>query len=56
MDGQNRVAMASTDISPEATAGFSPIQSERLGRIRNELDTLGAMGGPSPTRGVPAAR
>lgn len=53
---QDRVAMASTDISPDAAAGFSPPQSERLGRIRNELDSLGPMGGPAPGRASPPTR
>jgi hypothetical protein len=33
-----------------AAAGFDPVQSERLGRIPNELDIVGAVGavGPGP--------
>ena len=42
----NRTVLVSTDVSPEAAAGFSPMQFERLGKVRNELDVLGAAGTP----------
>jgi hypothetical protein len=36
-----------SEVSPEAAAGFSPAQFERLGKVRNELDVLGAAGTPA---------
>ena len=53
---QNRATMASTEISPEAAAGFSPSQFERLGKIPNELDVVAPVGGPAPNRSVAPAR
>ncbi len=40
----NRMRLARTEVSPEAAAGFSPAQFERLGKVRNELDVLNAGG------------
>jgi hypothetical protein len=31
-----------------AAAGFDPVQFERLGRVPNEMDILGAVGAPGP--------
>lgn len=53
---QNRVALAGTEVSPEAAAGFWPAQSERLGRIHNELDIVGPIGGPVPGRPIAPGR
>jgi hypothetical protein len=46
IDCQNRITLTSAEVSPDASAGFSPAQFERLGTIRNELD----VGGPAPSR------
>ena len=50
---QNQLAVASSDVSPEAALGFSPAQFERLGKIRNELDVVSPVGGASAS-GRPA--
>jgi hypothetical protein len=49
-DCPNRKTLASTDVSPEASAGFWPAQSERLGKVRNELDVVGPIGAPAASR------
>ena len=53
---QNRTVLAGTEVSPEAAAGFSPSQFERLGKIRNELDIVGPIGGAAPGRPAGPAR
>ena len=53
---QNHTCLASSAISPEAAAGFSPAQFERLGRIRNELDVVGPAGSPASGRAAAPAR
>jgi hypothetical protein len=53
---QNRMTLASSEVSADAAAGFSPSQFERLGKIRNELDVVGPMGGPAPGRGAAPGR
>jgi hypothetical protein len=50
----DRNLVASSVVSPEASEGFAPAQYERLGKIRNELDVAGPLGGPPSSRGVPA--
>src|SRR5438045_4123539 len=37
---QSCIVAAGSEVSPEAAAGFSPAQFERLGKIRNELDVV----------------
>jgi hypothetical protein len=49
------VAMGS-EISPEAAAGFSPAQFERLGKVRNELDVVGPIGAPASGRAAAPAK
>ena len=49
------LAMGS-EISPKSAAGFSPAQSERLGKLRNELDVAGPIGAPAPARAAAPAR
>ena len=34
----------------DASTGFAPVQYERLGQIRNELDIAGPVGAPCPPR------
>jgi hypothetical protein len=52
----DRNVVVSSAISAEACEGFAPAQYEKLGKIRNELDIAGPIGGPTTTRAVPAAR
>ena len=53
---QNRMVLAGTEVSPEAAVGFSPVQFERLGKVRNELDVVSPMGGPAQGRPTAPAR
>jgi hypothetical protein len=55
-DCQDRMTLAGSEVSPEAAAGFSPAQFERLGRIRNELDVVGPIGGPTTGRAAAPTR
>lgn len=52
----DRNVVVSPDVAPEAGEGFSPAQYERLGKIRNELDIAGPLGGPATSRGGPPGR
>ncbi len=53
---QSRLNVASIEVSPEAAAGFTPAQAERLGKVRNELDVVAPFGAPAPSRGAGPAR
>jgi hypothetical protein len=53
---QNSTTVASCQVSPEAMAGFSPVQSERLGRVRNELDVVAPIGAPGASRAAAPSR
>jgi hypothetical protein len=53
---ESRMNVARTEVSPEAAVGFSPAQTERLGKVRNELDVVAPFGGPATGRAAPAAR
>jgi hypothetical protein len=44
------------DVSPEAAAVSSPVQSERLGKVPNELDLVGPAGSAAPSRAAAPAR
>ena len=44
------------ELSPKSADVYSPVQSERLGRIHNELDVAGPAGGPAPSRAPAPAR
>lgn len=53
---QNRMTLNGIEVSPEASVGFSPAQFERLGKVRNELDVVGPIGGPASGRTAAPAR
>jgi hypothetical protein len=48
--------LASTQAAPEAAVGFYPVQFERLGKVRNELDVVGPIGGPAGGRAAAPSR
>jgi hypothetical protein len=50
------MSLASSEIPPDAAIGFAPDQCERLGKIRNELDVAGPIGGTTPNRAAAPAR
>jgi hypothetical protein len=52
----SRMTLASTDISPESAVVISPAQSERLGKVPNELDVVGPIGGAAPSRAAAPGR
>jgi hypothetical protein len=53
---ENREIVMARELSPEAAAVYSPVQSERLGKVPNELDVVAPVGAPSPTRATAPAR
>jgi hypothetical protein len=53
---ENRNVAMGSEISPEAAAGFSPAQFERLGKVRNELDVAGPVSAPAQSRAAAPAR
>jgi hypothetical protein len=55
-DCPKRTTFASDDLSPHAAATFMPVQSERLGRVPNELNVVGPIGAPATGRTTAPAR
>ena len=47
-NGPSRITLAGTEVSPEVAVVYSPAQSERLGRVPNELNVVGPTSGPAP--------
>ncbi len=51
----NHAMVAGCDLSADGAMAFAADQSERLGKIPNELDVLGSVGGGAPARVVPVS-